>query len=134
MGVTKYKGSLAEAKVLTYLVQQGFNVSLPWNENSRYDLIAEKNGRFLRVQIKYVTPKDGKLSIPLRSANNWNVIRYKKEDVDFIAAYNPNNDKVYFLPLQLFKNIATVNLRLNHPNNNQKRKILYAKQFENRIN
>jgi Holliday junction resolvase len=52
MGITKDKGNFAEAKVLTFLIKKGFNVSLPWSENSKYDLVAEKGGKFLRVQLK----------------------------------------------------------------------------------
>lgn len=133
MGLSKYKGNLAEAKVLTFLVKQCCNVALPWSEDSRYDLIAEKNARFIRIQVKYVSPRNGCLYIPLRSSNNWSVIKYKKEDVDLIAAYNPENDKIYFVPLSDFRNTATINLRIKRTKNNQKSNVVLAKRFENKF-
>ncbi|MFH1389812.1 MAG: group I intron-associated PD-(D/E)XK endonuclease [Candidatus Margulisiibacteriota bacterium] len=75
MGITKDKGNLAEIKVAAFLIEKGFKVLVPWGENNRYDLVAEKENKFLRIQVKYVSPKKGRLSVPLRSANNWKIIK-----------------------------------------------------------
>lgn len=130
MGLTKLKGDLAEAKVLTFLVKEGFHVLLPWSEDCRYDLAAEKNGRFLRIQIKFVSPRNGRLSVPLRSANNWKAVKYRKEEIDIIAAYNPENDRIYFIPFAKFNNTATINLRLASSKNKQTRKIILADNYD----
>ncbi|MBI5700400.1 hypothetical protein HZC34_00930 [Candidatus Saganbacteria bacterium] len=121
MGLTKEKGNLAEIKVAAFLIQKGFNVLIPWGENQRYDLVAEKNGLFVKIQVKYVAPKMGHLTVPLRSANNWKVVKYNKNELDFVAAYNPENDIIYFIPLKSIRNTATINLRVSGPKNNQKK-------------
>lgn len=116
--------------MLTYLIERGFNVSIPWGENIRYDLVSEKDGVFKRIQVKYVTPKDGRLVVFLRSANNWNTIKYTLKDIDIMAAYDPKNDKIYFIPITMFSNKSRVNLRLSAPKNNQKKNVIWASDFE----
>ena len=116
--------------MLTYLIERGFNVSIPWGENIRYDLVSEKDGVFKRIQVKYVTPKDGRLVVFLRSANNWNTIKYILKDIDIMAAYDPKNDKIYFIPITMFSNKSRVNLRLSAPKNNQKKNVIWASDFE----
>jgi len=87
MALTKKKGAIAETKVLAYLTERGFNVSVPWGEDIRYDLVSEKNGVFKRVQVKYITPKNGRLDVFPRSANNWNTIKYTSKNIDVMAIY-----------------------------------------------
>ena len=130
MAKTKQKGDIAEAKVLSYLISKGYKALLPWGEDNRYDLVCEAKGVFKKIQVKYVTPKNGALDVPLRSANNWNAFRYSNEDVDLIAAYNPENDKVYFISLNDFKNVATIKLRLARPKNSQQKLVKWAADFE----
>jgi len=131
VAITKQKGSIAEAKVLAYLVDKGYRVFVPWGEDHRFDLLCETKGVFQRIQVKYVSPKNGCIEIPLRSMNNWNTIRYSSENVDIIAAYNPENDKIYFIPLTSFKNIATIKLRFDKAKNLQQKRIKWASEFEN---
>ena len=131
MSLTKQKGNIAEAKVLTYLISQGFGVFVPWGEDNRYDLVCDIFGTLQRIQVKYVSPKNNCIEIPLRSCNNWNNIKYNKESVDIIAAYNPSDDKIYFIKLSDFKNTATVKLRFGNTKNCQKQFVRWAKDFEN---
>ena len=70
----KTKGSIAELAVAAELVKEGWHILVPYGENTRYDLVAEKDGRFVRIQVKYVTPKDGKLYVNCCSSNNWSVL------------------------------------------------------------
>ena len=130
MALTKKKGAIAETKVLAYLIERGFNVSIPWGEDVRYDLVSEKDGVFKRIQIKYVTPKNGCLVVFLRSANNWNTIKYTVKDIDITAVYDPKNDKIYFIPITMFSNNSRINLRLLVPKNNQKKNVIWASEFQ----
>jgi len=131
MALTKKKGAIAETKVLAYLIERGFNVSIPWGEDVRYDLVSEKEGVFKRIQVKYVTPQKGRLALFLRSANNWNTIKYTLENVDIIAVYDPKNDNIYFIPIKIFPKNNTLNLRIANPKNNQEKNIIWASKFEN---
>jgi hypothetical protein len=58
----KQKGDLAELKVATDLISRGCRISLPFGEDSDYDLIADYQGRLHRVQVKY-TQSDGQIVV-----------------------------------------------------------------------
>lgn len=124
----KTKGSIAEMIVASRLMEKGWHVLFPFGENSRYDLVAEKDGEFLRIQVKYVTPRNGALEVNCRSSNNWSVDRYTKNQVDFIAAYNPKNKQVYFIPSSKF-NANRITLRIEPSKNKQKINIKHAEEF-----
>jgi hypothetical protein len=46
------RGEWAELLFMTVASGRGFNVAKPWGESRRYDVGLEKDGRFLRVQVK----------------------------------------------------------------------------------
>ena len=131
MAITKQKGDIAEAFVTFLLKRNGFNVLIPWGEDNRYDLVSEKNGVFKRIQVKYVSTRNGGLEVAIRSANNFNIIHYSPKDIDIIAAYSPEQNKVYFIPLNSIKNRSQVKLRLMPTINKQKKYITMATKYEN---
>lgn len=133
MSKTKQKGEIAEAYVLYFLKSKGFNVFIPWGEDNRYDLVAEKNGVFKRVQVKYVSSKNGVLEIPIRSANGHQIIHYSCRDIDIIAAYHAKTQKVYFIPLKSISNRSSFKVRLVPARNNQKKNIALASDYEARF-
>lgn len=54
------KGSLSESKILAALLAAEYKVSIPWGQNTRYDLIADKDGILYRIQCKTAwLSKDG---------------------------------------------------------------------------
>ena len=91
--------------------------------------MAEKNGKFIRIQAKYVTPKEGKLYVNCQSSNNWSVLQYTSEEIDCIAVFDPIDSKVYYVPVSEIRRSA-MTLRLNPPKNGQKCKVRYANQFD----
>lgn len=133
MAITKQKGDIAEAFVTFLLKQNGFNVLIPWGEDNRYDLVSEKNGIFKRIQVKYVTPKNGVLEVGIRSCNNHSILHYSQEDIDVIAAYSSNHNKVYFIPRNGRKNISSYNLRLIPTKNKQNKYVVMASEYESRF-
>ena len=124
----KTKGSVAELAVATRLMKEGWRVSFPYGENARYDLVAEREGRFVRIQVKYTTPKAGVLTVNCCSSNNWSVLQYTPEEIDIVVVYNSHDERIYFVPVtQLPK--GHMKLRLDPPKNNQRAKVRYATQF-----
>ena len=124
----KNKGSIAELVVAARMVEMGWRVLFPYGENARYDLVGEQDGKFIRVQVKYTTPKNGVMNTNCRSSNNWSIIYYSPADLDFIAAYNPDDREVYFVPASKI-NKSTFKLRIDETKNNQKLKINMAQDF-----
>jgi PD-(D/E)XK endonuclease len=133
VAITKQKGLQAELYVAHLLVRHGFTVLMPYGEDVRYDLVSEKNGVFKRIQVKHVTPRGGVLEVQLRSSNNYQVIRYTPADVDVVAAFNPEDCKVYFIPLSEILNRNCLKLRLTGCKNNQRRRVVWAADFESRF-
>ncbi|MFA6423761.1 MAG: group I intron-associated PD-(D/E)XK endonuclease [Candidatus Magasanikbacteria bacterium] len=125
---TKIKGDIGELLVAADLLEKGWMVSLPISENTRYDLIIEKNGKIKRVQVKAVVPKNGAMIINCRSSNNWNVINYTKKDFEILAAVDIISKNVYYIPVKCI-NRRCINLRLTASKNRQEKNINLAKSF-----
>ena len=124
----KTKGSIAESAVATQLMKEGWHVLVPYGENTRYDLVAERDGRFLRIQVKYVTPNNGALYVNCQSSNNWSVLPYTAKEIDLIAVYDAVSGQVYYVPICSIRKSAML-LRLDPTKNNQKAKVRFAKDF-----
>lgn len=133
MAITKQKGDIAEAFVTYLLKANGFNVLVPWGEDNRYDLVSEKDGVFKRIQVKYATAKAGIVEVRVRSCNNYKVLHYSKNDVDVIAVYTPQQQKVYFVPLNGIRNKSLCNLRLEPAKNKQIKRVVLADTYESRF-
>jgi Holliday junction resolvase len=125
----KTKGDIAELSVAKKLLENGWQILIPYGENHRYDLVAEKKHKFVRIQVKYTTPKNGVLNINCRSSNNWSVLHYDSTEIDIIAAYNPINNDIYFIPISEI-NHSLFKIRISPTKNNQKLKIHLAKDFK----
>jgi Holliday junction resolvase len=124
----KAKGDIAELAAAKRFVEDGWQVLFPYGENHRYDLVAEKDNKFVRVQVKYSTPKRGVLDVNCRSSNNWSVLHYTSNEIDLIAVYNPHNKNVYFIPVAEI-NHSQFKLRIEPSKNNQKAKTHFAENF-----
>lgn len=103
---TKDKGDLAVVKVIADLVEKDWNVSLPMSEHLKYDLIAEKDGRMLRVQVKFRAENkknSGTISIPNGTVwadkNGNHTRRYQSDDFDFFAIFIPELNICIYPPI-----------------------------------
>jgi hypothetical protein len=96
----KTKGRVAEAKVITYLLEQGYELYLPFSGNSKYDVIIIKDGTVKRVSTKFTSRKkpSGSWEVEMRQIYRGNgVINIDKFDTtqcDLIAVYIGPLDKV----------------------------------------
>jgi hypothetical protein len=55
---------------------------------------------------------------------------YSADDIDAYAAYCPDLDTCYFLPMSEFANRIAIQLRLQPTRNNQNLRINWAKDYE----
>ena len=102
---SKEKGNLTELQCITAFYKLGYQVSIPYGENSRYDFIADVNGKLIRVQVKTSSIKkdtQGVISFATASTrinSTQNIThRYTKNEIDYFATYW--NDKVYLVPVE----------------------------------
>lgn len=98
-------GKLTELKVLTYIIEKGYSVSIPYGNKDRYDQIWDINGKLLRVQIKtsHWKNEDKKaitFSCKTSYARSFGVKqhKYSKDDIDYFATYW--NNEVYLIPVE----------------------------------
>ena len=103
MAPLKKKGNLAELRVAADLVARGCELSIPFGEDSSYDLIADYEGRLHRVQVKF-TRSDGRIvAVGCRSHSltNGKVRRtkiYTTAMVDWVVVYDATTDRCYYVP------------------------------------
>ncbi len=89
----KTKGRLAEAKVIAYLIEQGYEVYLPFSDNSKYDVLAVKNGFVKRISTKFTSVKkqSGSWVVEMRQIYRGkdviNIDKFDSTQCDLIAVY-----------------------------------------------
>ena len=128
---TKQKGDLGVLKAQTDLCQNGYLICIPLTEHAPFDLIAYKDGIFLRIQVKYISENNWKLSLPFK--NNWSdknklhYLYYVKDEIDLFCIYCPQTDKCYYINPKLFN--KSVSIRIKKTRNNQSKNINFAEDF-----
>lgn len=96
----KTKGRLAESKVVSFLIENEYEVYLPFSNNSKYDVIAIKDGILKRVSIKFTSVKrlSGAWDIEMRQIsrgnNKINISKFDSSQFDLVAVYIGPKDKV----------------------------------------
>ena len=102
---SKQKGNLTELQCITAFYELGYSVSIPYGENSRYDIIADIYGHLLRIQIKTSSPlkgaEDEAFVFSCRSTRvntQGNISRkYTANEIDFFATFY--RGKCYLIPV-----------------------------------
>ena len=100
----KQQGNLGEISALKEFLKYGFKVSLPFGDNTSYDLIVEDNSNTLyKIQVKSSEQinKDGvyKFSTSKKRINTHGnyTESYKKNEVDYFVLYGVSLDELYIL-------------------------------------
>ena len=127
-------GDLSVVRVITRLTELQWNVGILITEHARYDLLAEKNGKMIRVQVKTGKLRNGGVRTQLRSIwsdkNGCHVRTRQAGDYDVLAIHCPQTGDVYFLREEcLGSNGSEVNLKLSEPKNNQIKKVHLANNY-----
>jgi PD-(D/E)XK endonuclease len=127
------KGAIAEAKIYAAAVEAGIVVARPLTEGRRYDLIFDLGTKLLRVQCK-TAPRQGEV-IVLRNVTNrctpsgYVRTRYAATEVDGIAAYCPELDECFYMPIEDVEGKAAVHLRLAPARNGQRAGVTMAARY-----
>jgi PD-(D/E)XK endonuclease len=100
---TKDKGNVSEISILKRLTQKGYRVSIPWGENTPYDLIVEIEENLYRIQCRTGRVKNGKSlcfnlsSTCYSSMAKKSIKKIRSKEIDFYGIYNPENDSCYLI-------------------------------------
>lgn len=114
---TRDVGNITCLKVMARFLEKGYNVLTPFGDNTKYDFVAEKDGKFLRIQCKTARKVKSYNSITFNLyvvASNYLGSRkkyYTKEDIDLFATVW--EDKVCILPIENIGERKTFTLSLN---------------------
>jgi PD-(D/E)XK endonuclease len=131
---TDQKGAIAEAAIALEAIKLGVEVYRPMAEGGRFDMIFVVDDRLLRVQCKWA-PRRGDTVI-VRCYSNRRAREglrrrvYTADEIDAFAAYCPDLDRCYFLPIGSFAARTHVFLRLSPTRNNQRSLVNWARDFE----
>lgn len=121
---SKAKGNVGEAVILAEFTKRNIQVSIPFGDNARYDLIADFNNKLNKIQVKYCSEITENDSATCRSSSSKNHTTNKRldtyeNDVDYIAFYIQPWDVSCLVPIEDCKG-KTFNIRRTIPKNNQK--------------
>jgi len=92
----KARGEWAELRFMTRATELGFRVTKPWGDNAPYDFAVESHGHFIRVQVKCTRQKRWN---SYRCHLDSNGVPYRRDQIDFIAAYIIPTGTWYILPI-----------------------------------
>lgn len=131
---TKKKGNLTELQCLAAFMENECGVSIPYGDNSKYDFIADVNGKLLKIQVKtssYVDEKQTAIKFSCRSTHlnckGVSNVKYSKDEIDYFATYWEN--KCYLIPVEECS--TQKNLRLTDTTKSgQVKGISFAKDYE----
>lgn len=125
------KGDIAELAVASDLTKQGYGVAFPYGVTPYWDLLAfpiSNPERFLRIQVKYSTPKNGTLPVKCKSQSYQESRPYTEDQLDWLAVYDGNSQICYYVRSSELR-INTIFLRLVPSSNNQSERIRWAKDY-----
>ena len=112
---TNEKGDIGLASVIADVIKKGFFVFLPFSDRTHVDLIiADKNMKTQRAQIKYITiNKTGVLQIVTSNVVNGKKVPVDLSKTDIWAIYCPDTDNVYYVTAVELLGKKTMSLRVN---------------------
>jgi hypothetical protein len=94
---TMEKGDLGVAKVIVDLIEKGY---IPFRpvvcESLPFDLVAYKDGNFIRIQSKYTSNGTAAAFTAWADSSGTHIKHYGENDFDYFALYLPQVDKVIY--------------------------------------
>jgi len=115
---TNQKGVIGLVHIIADLTEKGYEVFTPISEHSTADLLASKDNKILRVQVKYREPYRKKIEVAMHTVVNGKRSFYDKNSLDLFGIYSPQwgiayalpREKGYYLSEEDYKNLATITL------------------------
>ena len=105
------KGYLGQLIVEKAFIKNGYNLYTPVLENGKVDLIAEKNNKYWKLQIKTIQVQHGKKNIPVRKVSHnmgqYKIKRYTSDDIDLFIGVDLETEDIYVLPVAFSSQYAS---------------------------
>ena len=112
------KGLTTELLCTLKFIEYGYIVSIPYGNNSRYDLLVDTGKQIFRIQCKTASLQTNG-SYLVKTANSVNTMtknkikHYTKEEIDFIVTVI--EDKLVFIPAEMIQTINSKIFRAELP-------------------
>lgn len=136
MNESKKRGNLTELQCITAFVELGYNISIPFGEDSRYDFIADINDKLYKIQCKSsseILDKQKVIAIHFKTvrqtgncSKKYIRTKYQTNEIDYFAT--SYKGKCYLISVKECSNEKT--LRIEIPKNNQTKGITFLKDCE----
>ena len=127
---SKRKGNIGSFGVGLELTKLGYSVFTEEGDISKIDIIAEKDGQLLRIQVKGITPVDNKLILELTKSGPNYSFKYEIGQFDFFGIWDLEEHKAYLVPASVLEtNSKAFILRKTKPKNNQIKNVNNAEDF-----
>ena len=112
---SKNKGDIAESIALSEFIKRNIQVSIPFGDNARYDLIAEFNGKLNRIQVKYCGQfQDNSIVCPCASSTNHTTNKHYDNyygQIDYFVFYLKEWDIPILVPIEYIGNKKSIIFR-----------------------
>jgi hypothetical protein len=108
----KRRAEWAELQFMAKAAKLGLQVSKPWGELSRYDMVIQTGSRFVSVQVKSTITGSTEGGYICGVRPNPKGKPYQLGEFDFLAAYVITKDVWYIIPASLIIRRRTVAIRL----------------------
>lgn len=128
---TKTIGEFSKLIVALALGRAGYYVAKPLGENSRYDLIIDKDGKLSRVQIKTGRLRNGAILFHTYSTHTHRKgasCRPYTNEVEFFGVYCPELRSVYLIPIEDTARLSGT-IRVNAAKNGQHSQVRWAQPY-----
>ena len=130
---TDQKGAIAELAIAKAAIAHGIGVYRPLSDGERYDMIFDFGERLDRVQCKWA-PLRGDVVVVRsysnrRTANGLRRRPYARGEIDALAAYCPDLDRCFYLPVDRIAARLQLHLRTAPSRNNQICRVNWAADY-----
>ncbi len=129
---TLIKGDVNELRCMLAFEERGYCVSIPFDGSSKYDFVADVEGKLLRIQCKsshyYKDDTSIAFSCSCSTTNTQKTVRhtYSKQQIDYFMT--TFGSYVFLVPVEETTNSDKI-LRLKEPKNNQIETINIASDY-----
>jgi PD-(D/E)XK endonuclease len=128
------KGAAAEAEIAAAATRLDLVVLRPLADGRRYDLVVDTGDQLIRVQCKWASKRGSVLSIQCATCRHtprgYLRTTYSAGEIDAIAAYSPDTDDCYLVPIAEVEGMSAITFRVAPTRNNQARLVRWARDYE----
>lgn len=96
---SQQKGDLAELKIAAELKRLGWDVLIPFGDGHRYDLVAERDDEYAKVQVKHGTITGDSVEFRCYCSSEGGNKTYTSDEIDGFAVYSSVNDDCYWVDI-----------------------------------